>query len=281
MGRPYVSNLLSHFVGNRHPSEDERNFERLRCILRGTDWKEGSDDLLSEGKRLRLGKWEGNGSMVLVTGSQIINPTGSLCDESLIRWRPICFCDIPKGSFRRHIRHYGAFGLAFKKSFLVLQGANPVFYVARNSVAKHVSPEPTALTREDLEKDGHKAIAEHMAAHDQPPKPLLRPEHLDNLVLRLRKALMAPAGTDEFQIESNRVFLDAACELFSFVKCFDDSLPMDNADNYYMEREWRVHGFVYFDLEDVARVYVRDSGRYEEEIREEFPDVYVHPLPLL
>jgi len=42
----------------------------------------------------------------------------------------------------------------------------------------------------------------------------------------------------------------------SYVKFFDDSLPDDHLDNFYMEREWRVVGNVHFGLDDVKQIFI-------------------------
>ena len=44
--------------------------------------------------------------------------------------------------------------------------------------------------------------------------------------------------------------------VFGYLKHFDDTLPLDNDANYYMEREWRVLGCVSFQIADIARVLV-------------------------
>ena len=46
----------------------------------------------------------------------------------------ICFCDIPVSDFVIHTRKYSRFGIAFPKSYLLSKGANPVFYMANDSV---------------------------------------------------------------------------------------------------------------------------------------------------
>src|SRR5882672_6325152 len=48
--------------------------------------------------------------------------------------RAICFCDIPVDDFGIHIAKYSPFGLAFTKNFLLQRGANPVFYIANDSL---------------------------------------------------------------------------------------------------------------------------------------------------
>jgi len=45
-------------------------------------------------------------------------------------------------------------------------------------------------------------------------------------------------------------------QILGFVKCFDDALPTEHPDNFYMEREWRRLGNLQFTTADVAGVYV-------------------------
>src|ERR1035437_3915934 len=94
----------------------------------------------------------------------MIVASGSLCKDEFIRYRPACFCDIPEEALQRHTSVYGRFGLAFKKDFLVARGANPVFYVAKGSVACHERPAVPPLTEEDLEADAQTALKKYFAA---------------------------------------------------------------------------------------------------------------------
>ena len=48
----------------------------------------------------------------------------------------VCFSDIPVPDLGIHMGKFSRFGLAFNKSLLIKRGANPVFYVAGNSLIK-------------------------------------------------------------------------------------------------------------------------------------------------
>ena len=61
------------------------------------------------------------------------------------------------------------------------------------------------------------------------------------------------------------------------MKFFDESLPEEHRENFYMEREWRVAGFVTFELCDIQRVYV--ARGYRDRIELEFPGLTVRELP--
>ena len=49
-------------------------------------------------------------------------------------------------------------------------------------------------------------------------------------------------------------FLDY--NVFSFLKVFDGSLPDDDPENFYMEREWRVLDNSQFAIDQVHRVII-------------------------
>jgi hypothetical protein len=66
--------------------------------------------------------------------------------------------------------------------------------------------------------------------------------------------------------------------VFSYVKCFDASRPMFDAQHYYMEREWRVAGNVLFKLDDVWRVFL--PQKYAAQFRKDLP-LYVGQLTFL
>jgi hypothetical protein len=60
------------------------------------------------------------------------------------------------------------------------------------------------------------------------------------------------------------------------MKFFDESLPEDDVDNFYMEREWRVSGFVPFEINDIQSVYIAPGFR--DRIEREFPGLGVKEL---
>ena len=44
-----------------------------------------------------------------------------------------CFCDIPLGVIKKHLSHYGKFGIGISKKFARKNGLSPVIYVHKNS----------------------------------------------------------------------------------------------------------------------------------------------------
>ena len=110
-----------------------------------------------------------------------------------------------------------------------------------------------------------------------------RCEFFDRLVANLMKALTAPrpAGAPaEADDPVRELLLEVLPELFrhvfAFTKVFDESLPAEDRDNFYMEPEWRVAGFVRFELRDVQKVYVAPG--FHDRIDREFPGLSIEEL---
>jgi hypothetical protein len=59
--------------------------------------------------------------------------------------------------------------------------------------------------------------------------------------------------------------------LMAQVKFFDDGLALNDADNYYMEREWRLIGRFLFAREDLTHIVAPRS--YASRLRADFPDL--------
>ena len=58
--------------------------------------------------------------------------------------------------------------------------------------------------------------------------------------------------------------------VFSLMKFFDQSLPHEHRDNFYMEREWRLIGNLQFRLDDVYRVILPTS--FAKKFRADLPE---------
>ena len=72
--------------------------------------------------------------------------------------------------------------------------------------------------------------------------------------------------TEEFGLFAQlQVYLDF--QLFSFCKPFDEATSDVDPQNYYMEREWRVHGNVHFDVTNVYRIII--PQKYSTQIRQD------------
>jgi len=210
--------------------------------------------------------------------------------NEFVRPDMVCFCDIPFepiDQFRIHSSKYGRFGVSFRRDFLVSQGANPVFYLAQS-----------AATPLRLVGDG----GEYTDFYDDPDIPSLltkertRGEFFNELKTRVLTAIDLFRDKNQTAVESyqrgesdvdeykRRIFqtVDLPVALFPYVfgytKFFDSTLPEDHADNFYMEREWRVLGTVKFDLTQVSRILC--PPEYVGRVHAAMPEFSGHITPL-
>jgi hypothetical protein len=107
----YVSPDLTHFVGGGLRSQEEQH-RLLRRILR------------ERRLRARFPEPLGRAGYALE-----IHTSECLSGNVAFRGSYVCFCDIPLEDLDLHIRKYSQFGMAFRKQFLLQQGAMPVIYV--------------------------------------------------------------------------------------------------------------------------------------------------------
>jgi hypothetical protein len=229
----YISKELTHFIG-RGLSEKEQ-YELLVRII-------------TTGKLLHPP------FSTAESGNLTVNPNESISENRMYNPQVVCFCDIPLDDLQLHMSKYSSFGLSFLKQYLVKKGANPVFYVANDSVVWDQS-------------ESHNPRGKY---YDEMIK------MYGNLFKSIRKQyseeLHVSGNISEFsrkfdQLRDLRFFLDF--EIFSFLKCFDSSKSDEDTDNYYMEREWRVLGHVFFNLEDVQRVILPRA--YVARFRQDVP----------
>jgi hypothetical protein len=136
---PYTSDELTHFVGRRCPTDDERCYNLLLKIL-----QEGR---LKAGGIPGAGGEAASGPMLSITGP------GKISDATAIRGQIVCFCDIPLSGLGLHVKKYGCFGVAFRKPFLVTRGANPVFYVVKDSMLPGNQVLPTGSGSLEVSRD--------------------------------------------------------------------------------------------------------------------------------
>ena len=80
-----------------------------------------------------------------------------ISDEGAIMGQIVCFCDIPHAGLPLHMAKYSHFGISFLKSFLVTKGANPVFFVVRDSVVPGICAVPTGSGSNYLRYDVSRA----------------------------------------------------------------------------------------------------------------------------
>lgn len=58
---------------------------------------------------------------------------------------------------------------------------------------------------------------------------------------------------------------------FQYIKVFDETLPDDDPDNYYMEREWRCTHNIQFQLSDIKKIYLKNK-KYKAGFSKYFPE---------
>jgi hypothetical protein len=240
-GAPYVSDLLFHFVGRQTPGDSEaadlRQLDVFRKILT-TRGLSGDASAPSFRDRVR-------GPV-----SYAWNPAATFSEAPLISPTCVCFCDIPFGSLRLHMGKYGRFGLAFSKPFLLAQGASPVFYVAVDSTGTG------GMSRRKVFDENMKRYVSLVEQID-----FLRGLDEDQLPQHWRDFLHESANFVDF----------FNWNVGSFLKPFVGSLEDSDSQNYYLEREWRVLGHVYFELSDIQKAIV-PSG-HEKTVADEFPEL--------
>jgi hypothetical protein len=102
---------LFHFVGARHPTNRDANYEILQSILK---------------ERQLRGRWRGGDPHRV---SLRFNPSESLKRGELIDANVVCFCDIRRSELAIHVSKYGEFGLSFYRGILIQQNTRPVTYI--------------------------------------------------------------------------------------------------------------------------------------------------------
>lgn len=250
----YVSRELSHFVG-ANLSEEEDQYSLLSRIL--------------------ISGWLTHPPHKPCSGSLVVYGNLSVSENEMYNPGVVCFCDIPVSELDIHVGKYSRFGLSFRKSFLVRRGANPVFYVAKNSAVRI----PDSIQeREKYEQETVRAsttVVSGRFEYDSRPRPL----YFDDMLREYYSLFSMYRGSSltqglPFEVSQKlsrlRSFLDI--QIFSYLKFFDDSLPDDAPDNFYMEREWRIVGNLKFELSDVYRVILPES--YAKRFREDVPEYY-------
>jgi hypothetical protein len=260
----YVSNELSHFVGRNLLSKPDCQFKLLVKIL--------SDGWLTHPPH--------NPALGTALATY---PTGCMSTNDVFVEQVVCFCDIPEVDLGIHINKYGPFGLAFRKEFLIAKGANPVFYVAKNSriqvPADLARPGPKAAQQQELEPPVEAATRQ-----------TTRARHFDEMAEEtftflgeleghcvgplLTGVVNSPTDLPEFlRLQGlSRVRRFLLSDVLSFVKLFDDTKPDRDFENFYMEREWRVVGNIRLQLSDVVRVFL--PATYGRQFREQFPEYF-------
>jgi len=142
---------------------------------------------------------------------------------------------------------YGQFGLSFSKAFLIEKGANPVFYICKESKP------PSGLKRVDKITEMLEKFNKLGGLHGDLKAKYQYPDIQEFLYLY-------------FRLE-NDLF-----DIFGFMKPFSGEFDEVHEDNYYMEREWRLLTNLEFKLDDVQRIIIPKD--YAKQFRQDVPDCY-------
>lgn len=228
----YVSDELFHFVGHKHPTNDELNYGILKKVLKNRCVSHSPHE-------------NGWGSV-----SHIVDLEESLLSEKLIIPTITCYADIPKESLDIHIKKYGKFGLSFPKNLLIKYGARPVMYIPTRS--------------DDWGSIHGKTLIKDIEA--------IYKKFNKNFDSKLDESQSRPLGIEPTNEHDLIHGIDSifAKDFLAFIKPFDSELEQDNPDNFYMEREWRKHGNLKFEPDQVCQIYVA-SPKYALDVKSEFP----------
>ena len=278
----YVSRELSHFVGNKangQTEEDQYDILVNKILKTGLLTYPPHDPTKPRSASLDLSK--------------------PISTDSLVKYQVVCFCDIPEHDLAIHVNKYGKFGLSFRKEFLIALGASPVFYVAKDSPVPETQmfrPSDFAARVDEAVKHGPpidralyfdtsaRGLVDILIALDaivcEDGKRYFPGTHGDEFKERLGVLF----GLSETQIVAAEAAIkgtDVATEtvrmcanflinyVFTNMKCFDSKKEPHDAENFYMEREWRIGNNVCFSLDDVARVFFPSS--YAKRFRADLP----------
>jgi len=218
MGK-HFSNELFHFVGQAHPTNEEKNFTILVKVL--------NDGWISHPPHKR--EW-GATSLTLDLDKSLL--TGQMVVPEMV-----CFCDIPLEHLGGHIEKYGRFGLSLNKDYAVRYGARPVTYFPMHDGDKSgVYGSPEIL---DFEA-AYKGFVKHIL-HSHGDLPGCR-----TLTKIAETPLQAVTAVDSMFKRG----------IFAYVKVFNADLAEDDPDYFYAEKEWRRLGNIGFSPAEVQHVVV-------------------------
>lgn len=236
----YVSNTLFHFVG-RFAGNDDNIFAILTKIL--------TEQLLCFDPEKKKS-----------------NTTPMYCEDSFHKYGEIstvpavCFCDIPWNQLSLHTSKYSKFGIGFKKERLIKKGVRPVWYIPKNS---------------------YSAIANNEKIETRFPSELRRLlTSTSTIVTKLTEGtdiadphnvLAADTVVQGCLSNLHSSYFFLLGEVAWFFKFFDASLPDDDPNNYYFEREWRkVNADLSFEKDDIDCILV-PSEDYKDKLQQKFP----------
>lgn len=249
----YISKELTHFVGRGLAHKDEQYSLLVGILTSG--WLTHPPH------------------NPLVSGNLSVKTNARISVNEMYSPEVVCFCDIPLSDIEIHVRKYSRFGLSFDKQFLIRKGANPVFYVARNSMLSVLKDTSDIVAPEQawerLDAEGMGGFFDMVPRWKRFDKML--PEYhdlLDIAAALISRSQSSPGVSGDYKrLFDLRGFLDF--QVFAFLKFFDDARSDEDPENFYMEREWRMLGNLKFSLSDVRRVILPES--YAASLRKDVP----------
>lgn len=258
----YISKVLCHFVGRSKKSDEER-FDLLCQIIKEKQLKANLDT--PDNPSLQT-----NGAY-----------KGDHLGEVFEKIDCVCFCDIPDDMLEIHTLKYSKFGMGFSKTFLTQQGARPVTYVPVHTCIK----EPAQTNTPKSTSSEYFLYINKLAVYFNSIISLLN----QAAPFKNQLALIVATNPDlvnyikllDGKIVQNvldgkaqeMLFseMSAFCTQCAYIKLFDETLPEDDPENYYMEREWRSINSVDFSLKDIEKTYLPDAN-YQDKFLNEFPE---------
>lgn len=236
MSQGYISEYLFHFIGKGILKQEDQ-YKLLKKII-----EEGWLSFYPHDRNLSFGVTEIN-SMVTRKLEEMFNPN---C---------VCFADIPLKELSFHSSKYGKFGIGFTRDFLVSKGANPVFYIEKNSVMyKNQSGQndPIKLTKEEYYQEYCSKTIWYF-------------------LMRYLNCQEGKATSEDLTIELSDTWeiLKFLINIFSHLKPWNDRLSENDPDNFYYEREWRTLNNVNFALSDIKVICL--PIKYIDQFKRDFP----------
>lgn len=248
----YISNELTHFVGRNLPYE--KQYDLLIEIIK-SGW-------------LTHPPHNPN-----ISGNLIVNASNKISENEMYNPEVVCFCDIPINDLQIHKNKYSSFGLSFSKTFISELGGLPVRYIPKKAQIKVMKTDRKEL--EDAMRSNHKDNS-----MDHFTNKLSYQEYFDQRLSEYQLFINANRKNPNEEMRKALVHLDyfLSFYVFGFYKFYDNTLPDDHSDNYYMEREWRVIGNVKFTQLDIQRIII--PKEYSKKLREDLPE-YINQVSFI
>lgn len=260
----FVSRYLTHFVGRKFHVEDSDDY--LDSPEREEAQYEVLTTILRRGQLCPDPKAPGGGGG---TYSVSVGGMEALTSNAMFSVDAVCFCDIPITDLGVHMDKYSQFGLSFAKPFLIERGVSPVFYLAMNALQRVQTDGAHETRREYFNRMGaeYSRVRAFIFSGGTEPRSEEDPDLTDLFARRpeLRKDVAVRRLCKRLAFVTE--FFDA--HVLGYLKSFDDKLPFDSADNFYMEREWRATRRIDFSPVDLACVIL--PRRYMRRLRRDLP----------